>query len=96
MKNKRLVEMLTPKPPFLDIIPRGAPIIINIIHANGIENFLCSSTRYVLIDFLYELINEKSLLIPRLRFSIRRLYGFIKLELTKGTIKGKDKRGRLE
>ena len=28
LKNKRLVEILTPKPPILDIIPRGAPIII--------------------------------------------------------------------
>ena len=59
MKNKRLIEMLTPKPPLLDRIPRGAPIIINIMHANGIENFLCNSTWYEFIDFSYEFIFVK-------------------------------------
>ena len=33
----------------------GAPIKIKIIHANGIENFLCNSTRYLLIEFEYDL-----------------------------------------
>ena len=44
--------MLTEKPLFLDIIPSGAPIKINTKLANGIENFLCSSTLYLLIEFL--------------------------------------------
>ena len=53
-KNNKLIEILDPSAPFFDIIPRGAPIIINIIHANGIENFLCNSTSSIegLITFL--------------------------------------------
>ena len=39
MKNNKLIDILDPSPPFLAITPRGAPIIINIIHANGMENF---------------------------------------------------------
>ena len=49
--ENNLIDILVPSPPLLDIMPRGAPITIKIIHANGIENFLCNSTRYEFIDF---------------------------------------------
>ena len=63
--------MLVPRPPFLEVIPRGAPMIINIMHATGIENFLCNSTVYVFMDLVYELINEKSVLTPLFKFFMR-------------------------
>ena len=63
--------MLVPSPPRLEVIPRGAPMIINIMHATGIENFLCNSTVYVFMDLVYELINEKSVLTPLFKFFMR-------------------------
>ena len=73
IKNPILSAILMANPPLLAIMPRGAPIRINTMLANGIENFLWSSTKYLLIEFLYELISAKSLSIPLSRFFNRRV-----------------------
>ena len=77
MKKPKLNAILTAKLPFREMIPRGAPIKINTKLATGMENFLWSSTVYLLIERWYELISEKSLFIPRFKFFILRLNGGI-------------------